>query len=126
MDWNYGTSTTMEKPLRPADRRLSVLSSAIGVLESLGGTSTVEALEIRKAIECGKEPDRKLVRSVESAFLVALMSPKLSEEERPEERGFLSVASGVFRRLTKPVPTRQHARRVYKEFEQEFTRKPTG
>ena len=32
--------------------------------ESLGGTSTVEALEIRKAIECGKEPDRKLVRSV--------------------------------------------------------------
>jgi hypothetical protein len=116
----------MEKSLRPADRRLSVLSSAIGVLESLGGTSTVEALEIRKAIECGKEPDRKLVRSVESAFLVALMSPKLSEEERPEERGFLSVASGAFRRLTKPMPTRQHARRVYKEFEQAFARKPTG
>jgi hypothetical protein len=116
----------LTRRLRPADRRLSVLSSAIGVLESLGGTSTVETLEIRKAIECGKEPDRKFVRSVESAFLVALMSPKLSEEERPEERGFLSVASGAFCRLTKPMPTRQHARRVYKEFEQAFARKPTG
>jgi len=98
----------------------------MAVLESLGGTGTFEALEIRKAIESGKEPDRKLVRSVESALLVAAMSPKLSDEERPEGKGFLAAASGVFRRVTKPLPTRQHARRVYKEFEHAFARKPAG
>jgi hypothetical protein len=111
---------------KPADRRLPVLNSAIAVLDSLGGTGTLEALEIRKAIESGKEPDRKLVRSIESALLVAAMSPKLSDGERPEGRGFLAAASGVFRRVAKPMPTRQHARRVYKEFEHAFTKKPTG
>lgn len=109
-----------------ATRCLPVLSSAIAVLDSLGGTGTIEALEIRKAIECGKEPDRKLVRSIESALLVAVMSPRLSEEEKSEGRGFLSAASGAFRRLTNPLPTRQHARRVYKEFVHVFSRKPPG
>jgi hypothetical protein len=68
-------------------------------MRTSGGTGTIEALEIRKAIECGKEADRKLVRSVESALLVAVMSPRLSEEERSEERGFLSAASGALRKL---------------------------
>jgi hypothetical protein len=116
----------VEESSRPADRRLPALASAIAVLDSLGGTGAFEALEIRKAIESGREPDRKLVRTVESALLVAAMSPRLPVEEPPEERGFLAVASGVFRRLTKPMPTRQHARRAYKEFEHAFTRKPTG
>jgi len=114
----------MEESPRPADRRLPVLISAIAVLESLGGAGTSEALEVRRAIEAGREPDRKLVRSVESALLVAAMSPKLPQEEPPEARGFLAAASGVFRRVTKTMPTRQHARRVYKEFEHAFTRKP--
>jgi hypothetical protein len=116
----------VEESLRPAAPRLFVLSSALAVLESLGGTGIFEAGEIRKAIECGKEPDRKLVRCVESALLVAVMSPKLPDEERSEERGFLSTASGIFRRLTKHMPTRQHARRVYKEFGHSFKRKPSG
>lgn len=116
----------MEDSRGPPDRRLSVLSSAIAVLDSLGGAGTFEALEIRRAIESGKEPDQKLVRSVESALLVGVMSPKLSDEERSEERGFLAAASGVFRRFTQPMPTRQHARRVYKEFGHAFRRKPAG
>src|SRR5271169_4405346 len=111
---------TMEDSTRPVDRRLPVLSSAIAILDSLGGTGAFEALEIRKAVERGTEPDQKLVRSVESALLVAAMSPKLSQEEAPKEGGFLAAASGVFRRLSKPMPTRQHVRRVYKEFGHAF------
>jgi hypothetical protein len=65
-------STIMEKEPGSADRCLPVLSSALAVLEALGGAGTLEAIEIRKAIECGKEPDPKLVRSVESALLVAV------------------------------------------------------
>ena len=81
---------------------------------------------MRKAIESGMEPVRKHVLSVETALLVVLMSPKLPEEDSSAERGFLTKASGVFRKLTTPLPTRQHARRVYKEFEEAFAKKPAS
>jgi hypothetical protein len=114
-------STIMEKPPGTAERRLPVLSSVLAVLGALGGTGTLEALEIRKAIECGKEPDRKLVLSVERALLVAVMGPRLSEEgEKPDERGFLSAATGALRKLLETRPTRQHVRRVYREFKRAF------
>jgi hypothetical protein len=115
--------TTVEGRPRVIDRRMAVLNAATAVLKSLGGTAVPEALEMRKAIEAGVEPARRHFLIVETALLVALMSPKL-EDERPVEKGFLATASGAFRKFAMPMPTRQHARRVYKEFEYGFSKKP--
>jgi hypothetical protein len=106
------------------DRRVSVLNSATAVLKSLGGAGVPEALEMRSKLDAGVEPERRHFLIVETALLVALMSPKLEEDERPVERGFLAAASGVFRKFAMPLPTRQHARRVYKEFEYAFSKRP--
>ena len=116
-------ATAGERP-KVIDRRLSVLNPATGVLMSLGGTGVSEALEMRKALEAGAEPVRRHFFVVETALLVALMSPKLEEDERPVEKGLLATASGVLRKFSMPLPTRQHARRVYKEFEVAFSKRP--
>jgi hypothetical protein len=115
--------TTVEERPRVIDRRLSVLNAATAVLKSLGGTGVPEALEMRKSLEAGVEPSRRHFFVVETALLVALMSPKLEEDERPVEKGFLATASGVFRKFAMPLPTRQHARRVYREFEYAFSKR---
>jgi hypothetical protein len=116
--------TTVEARPRAIDRRVSVLNSATAVLKSLGGAGVPEALEMRSKLEAGVEPERRHFLIVETALLVALMSPKLEEDERPVEKGFLAAASGVFRKFAMPLPTRQHARRVYKEFEYAFSKRP--
>ena len=112
-----------ERP-RVIDRRLSVLNAATAVLKSLGGAGIPEALEMRNKLEAGVEPARRHFLVVETALLVALMSPKLEEDERPVEKGFLATASGVLRKFAIPLPTRQHARRVYREFEYAFSKRP--
>ncbi len=114
----------MEERPRAIDRRLSVLNAATAVLKPLGGAGVPEALEMRKAPEAGVEPARRHFAIVETALLVALMNPKIEDDERPAERGFLAAASGAFRKFAMPLPTRQHARRVYKEFEYAFSKKP--
>ena len=115
---------TVEERPRVIDRRLSALNAATAVLKALGGTGVPEALEMVKSLEAGVEPARRNFFIVETALLVALMSPKLEDDERPAEKGFLATASGVFRKFAPPLPTRQHARRVYREFEYAFSKRP--
>ena len=116
--------TSVEGRPRVIDRRLAVLNAATAVLKSMGGKGVPEAFEMRKTLKAGVEPARRHFLTVETALLVALMSPKLEEDERPVEKGFLATASGVFRKFAMPLPTRQHARRVYREFEYAFSKRP--
>ena len=118
--------TSVEGRPRPIDRRLAVLNAATAVLKSMGGKGVPEAFEMRKTLEAGVEPARRHFLTVETALLVALMSPKLEEDERPVEKGFLATASGVFRKFAMPLPTRPHARRVYREFEHAFSKRPAS
>jgi hypothetical protein len=102
--------------------RLAAVHEAAGVLKALGDASAVSALEIRRSLQEEREPDGKLVRTVETALLVAIMSPKVRDEDDllTNGRGLLGTASGLFR---DPPPTRQNVRRAYRAFEAAFRRR---
>lgn len=106
----------------PPDRRAAAISSAIGVLHRLGDAAARQAVEIRQALEEKKEPDPKLIRLVETALLVAIMSPNLKDEDAGalEKKELPMTVSGVFRRPP-ALPTRQHIHRVYTEFGAAFS-----
>jgi len=105
--------------------RLAAVQAAVRILEALGDASANSALEIRKSLHVNREPDGKLVRSVETALLVAIMSPRVRDEDDllTNGRGFLAAATLLFR---DPLPTRQDVRRVYKCFESAFHRRVPG
>ena len=108
----------------PDDRRAAALDAAIGVLGRLGDSAARNAVEIRRELKSGQELDVRLIRSVESALLVGIMSPRLRDEGTrvTETKGLLASASGIFH-LTSPLPTRQYVRRVYMDFGAAFSRR---
>lgn len=91
------------------DHRHSLLMDAIAILKRVGRPAGfAEAVEMREVLESGAEPSRALLRAVDAALLAAVMSPRLL--------GAGPTQSIFFRRMTDPMPTREHVRRVYKEF----------
>jgi hypothetical protein len=103
----------------PADR-LAALNGAIAVLSALRDGATGSALHLRRSLQEGSELDGKLVRAVETALLVAIMSPKVRDEDDflGNGRSFFETVSGIFRA---PAPTRPRVRTAYRDFEAAFS-----